>query len=245
MERDQNLNSRYPTNIYGRKPRNMNRNYNNNDNNDNNNKNNDNNDTEKMYEKKIYRQTKAVFGGLRVDENNSSRILGYMPATPGKDKTRKGRGTGSGVGNFSTRGCKGQGQRGSAKPGFEGGQTPAYKRIPKRGFTSPHKNTIDQTKSVPLSKIINLMNTNKITNITSEQILDLCNAPFYFKSVKIIGHVGDDQILTSINIECESISSGAKQSLEKNNSRYTPYNRYNNKRNLQNPDNLNNNDNLI
>ena len=53
-----------------------------------------------------------------------------------KDKTRVGRGTGSGCGKTSGRGHKGQKSRsgGGVRPGFEGGQMPIYRRLPKRGF---------------------------------------------------------------------------------------------------------------
>lgn len=53
-----------------------------------------------------------------------------------KDETRVGRGTGSGRGKTSCRGHKGQNARsgGGVRPGFEGGQMPIYRRLPKRGF---------------------------------------------------------------------------------------------------------------
>lgn len=54
-----------------------------------------------------------------------------------KANKRRGRGNGSGHGNFSGRGCKGQRARAGGKytmPGFEGGQTPFWKKLPKRGF---------------------------------------------------------------------------------------------------------------
>lgn len=53
-------------------------------------------------------------------------------------KKRVGRGTGSGMGKTSTRGHKGQNARsgGGVRPAFEGGQTPLFKRLPKRGFTN-------------------------------------------------------------------------------------------------------------
>ncbi|MBR2774158.1 MAG: 50S ribosomal protein L15 [Selenomonadaceae bacterium] len=53
-----------------------------------------------------------------------------------KDKTRLGRGTGSGCGKTSGKGHKGQKARsgGGVRPGFEGGQMPIYRRLPKRGF---------------------------------------------------------------------------------------------------------------
>jgi len=62
-----------------------------------------------------------------------------------KEKKRVGRGIGSGLGKTSGRGHKGQKARsGGAKPvWFEGGQTPLYRRIPKRGFNNPFSKTYD------------------------------------------------------------------------------------------------------
>jgi large subunit ribosomal protein L15 len=61
-----------------------------------------------------------------------------LKANPGsrKRRTRVGRGIGSGLGKTSGRGILGQGSRsgGSVRPGFEGGQNPIYRRLPKRGF---------------------------------------------------------------------------------------------------------------
>jgi len=56
---------------------------------------------------------------------------------------RKGRGQGSGLGRYAGRGVKGQRARksGNVRPGFEGGQMPLIRRIPKRGFTNPFKET--------------------------------------------------------------------------------------------------------
>lgn len=53
-------------------------------------------------------------------------------------KKRVGRGIGSGIGKTATRGTKGQNARtsGGVRPGYEGGQTPLFKRLPKRGFTN-------------------------------------------------------------------------------------------------------------
>ena len=53
-----------------------------------------------------------------------------------KKKTRKGRGVGSGLGKTAGRGQKGQYARNGIKRGFEGGQTPLARRLPKRGFTN-------------------------------------------------------------------------------------------------------------
>ena len=60
------------------------------------------------------------------------------PATNNKTRTRVGRGVGSGLGKTSGRGHKGQKARsgGGVRRGFEGGQTPLYRRLPKRGFSN-------------------------------------------------------------------------------------------------------------
>lgn len=64
--------------------------------------------------------------------------LNDLQDSPGrrKQKTRKGRGIGSGKGKTAGRGHKGQKARGTHKCGFEGGQTPLRRRLPKRGFTN-------------------------------------------------------------------------------------------------------------
>jgi large subunit ribosomal protein L15 len=69
--------------------------------------------------------------------------LSDLRPAPGSNKKRKrvGRGDGSGHGKTSCRGHKGQGSRsgGNTKPGFEGGQMPLQRRVPKRGFRNPFK----------------------------------------------------------------------------------------------------------
>ena len=65
------------------------------------------------------------------------------PAQENKKRTRVGRGIGSGLGKTSGRGHKGQKARtgGGVRRGFEGGQKPLYRRLPKRGFTNIHAKT--------------------------------------------------------------------------------------------------------
>ncbi|MCF8091608.1 MAG: 50S ribosomal protein L15 [Desulfotignum sp.] len=69
-----------------------------------------------------------------------------LAPAPGSRKNRKrvGRGPGSGMGKTSTRGHKGLKARsgGNVRPGFEGGQMPIYRRLPKRGFTNIFKTNI-------------------------------------------------------------------------------------------------------
>lgn len=68
------------------------------------------------------------------------KLHNLRPAEGGgvKPKKRVGRGTGSGLGKTSGRGHKGQNARsgGGVRPGFEGGQMPLFRRLPKRGFTN-------------------------------------------------------------------------------------------------------------
>src|SRR5206468_905535 len=63
------------------------------------------------------------------------------PVGSHRARIRKGRGPGSGIGKTAGRGGKGQTARagGQTRPGFEGGQMPLIRRIPKRGFTNPFK----------------------------------------------------------------------------------------------------------
>src|SRR4051812_38128046 len=76
-----------------------------------------------------------------------SVTLGNLEAPVGsrKERVRRGRGIGSGLGKTAGRGGKGQTARaGKGRPrGFEGGQTPLARRIPKFGFTSPFKRDFD------------------------------------------------------------------------------------------------------
>ncbi|CAL5425389.1 unnamed protein product [Camellia sinensis] len=65
-----------------------------------------------------------------------------------KQKTRKGRGIGSGKGKTAGRGHKGQKARGTMKFGFEGGQTPLRRRMPKRGFKNPFSLTFQDAGAI-------------------------------------------------------------------------------------------------
>src|SRR5215831_8362847 len=73
-----------------------------------------------------------------MDLSNLSPAKGSRPA-----RKRVGRGPGSGLGKTSGRGHKGKGARsgGNTAPGFEGGQMPLQRRLPKRGFHNPFPNT--------------------------------------------------------------------------------------------------------
>ena len=83
---------------------------------------------------------------MKIDE--------IKPATTAKTRTRVGRGVGSGLGKTSGRGHKGQKARsgGGVRRGFEGGQTPLYRRLPKRGFTNIHAKTYTEVTLTMLNK---------------------------------------------------------------------------------------------
>ena len=98
------------------------------------------------------------------------------PAQVNTKRTRVGRGVGSGIGKTSGRGHKGQKARsgGGVRRGFEGGQTPLYRRLPKRGFTNIHaKNYTEVT--------LTMLNKSEASEVTAESLL----------SEGIIGKVND------------------------------------------------------
>ncbi len=83
--------------------------------------------------------------------------LSNLKPAPGARQVRRrvGRGPGSGLGKTSGKGHKGHKARtgGSTNPGFEGGQMPLYRRLPKRGFTNPFKVTYQAVNLRDLDKV--------------------------------------------------------------------------------------------
>ena len=94
-------------------------------------------------------------------------LLGEVKASTEKvERRRVGRGMGSGLGKTSGRGHKGQKARsgGGVRRGFEGGQTPLYRRLPKRGFTNIHAKTYTEVT-------LNMLNKSEATEVTAESLL--------------------------------------------------------------------------
>ena len=110
--------------------------------------------------------------------------LHNLPAPKGahKEPKRKGRGPGSGLGKTAGRGEKGQRARagGGTRPGFEGGQMPLVRRVPKRGFTNPFR--------VP-AQVVNVRDLGKVEGetITPAVLADLGLVGSAGKPVKILG----------------------------------------------------------
>ena len=93
--------------------------------------------------------------------------LGEVKASTEKvERRRVGRGMGSGLGKTSGRGHKGQKARsgGGVRRGFEGGQTPLYRRLPKRGFTNIHAKTYTEVT-------LSMLNKSEATEVTAESLL--------------------------------------------------------------------------
>ena len=125
-----------------------------------------------------------------------------------KKVTRKrvGRGTGSGLGKTSGRGHKGQKARtgGGVRRGFEGGQTPLYRKLPKRGFTNIHaKKYVEVT--------LNMLNKSKAKEVTAETLLE---EGIITKINDGIVVLGTGNIEKSLSIKAARFTKGAKDKIE-------------------------------
>lgn len=109
-----------------------------------------------------------------------------------KNRKRVGRGPGSGHGKTSCRGHKGQKARsgGSIRPGFEGGQMPLHRRLPKRGFTNIFK------KQYALIQVRDLMTFEKGSVIDAGALLESGIVTKLLDGVKLLGNGDIDRPLT-------------------------------------------------
>ena len=128
------------------------------------------------------------------------------PAQKNKTRTRVGRGIGSGLGKTSGRGHKGQKARagGGVRRGFEGGQTPLYRRLPKRGFTNIHAKTYTEVT-------LKMLNLSKATDVTAETLLE----------EGIIGKINDGIVILAtgklekkLNVKAKRFTAKAKEEIE-------------------------------
>ena len=142
---------------------------------------------------------------------NLSEIKDNKNAT--RNRKRLGRGIGSGTGKTSGKGHKGQKARsGVSIKGFEGGQMPIHRRLPKRGFTNINRKPFTVLN---FSRIENLINENKIDPkkiINSQTLLDLGVVKSLKSRIKLLAK---GEIKTKINIEVSAASTSAKESVEK------------------------------
>ena len=119
-----------------------------------------------------------------------------------------GRGIGSGVGKTSGRGHKGQKARsgGGVRPGFEGGQMPLYRRLPKRGFTN-----IFATKYVTVNVEV-LDKFNDGDEVTAESLLEKGIISKTLDGVKILGR---GEVTKKLTVKVAKGSESAKEKIEK------------------------------
>lgn len=122
-------------------------------------------------------------------------------------KKRLGRGTSSGVGRTSGRGTKGQNSRtgGGVRLGFEGGQTPLFKRLPKRGFTNHFR--VEYA-------VINVSELNtyaESTVVTPELLLKDGKIKSVEKGIKVLGN---GSLNVKLTVQAHKFSSSAKSIIE-------------------------------
>lgn len=137
--------------------------------------------------------------------------LNSLKPNEGATFTRKrvGRGVGSGTGKTSGRGEKGQNARsgGGVRPGFEGGQLPLFRRIPKRGFSN--------AKFKTRYAVINLSDLNKFkegSTITPELLKEMGLVKKQLDGIKVLGKGKLDKKLT---VKATKFSLTAKEQIEK------------------------------
>ncbi|MDG1466913.1 MAG: 50S ribosomal protein L15 [Alphaproteobacteria bacterium] len=130
-----------------------------------------------------------------------------------KDRKRIGRGIGSGTGKTSGKGHKGQKARsGVAVKGFEGGQMPIHRRLPKRGFTNINRVPFVELNLDNIEKLIVNKKINNQKAINSEYLLELGLIKKITSKVKLLAK---GEIKSKINIEVSAVSSKARELVEK------------------------------
>ena len=126
-----------------------------------------------------------------------------------KNRKRIGRGPGSGTGKTSGKGHKGQNARsgGGVRPGFEGGQLPLFRRLPKRGFS----NAMFKTEYA----VINLSDLNKFEDgaiVTPELLKEMGLVKNQLDGIKVLGNGTLEKKLT---VKAHKFSSRALEQIEK------------------------------
>jgi large subunit ribosomal protein L15 len=124
-----------------------------------------------------------------------------------KDRKRRGRGTATGQGKTGGRGQKGQKSRsgGGVRPGFEGGQMPLYRRLPKRGFHNPFK------KEWTVVNVDELNKFDENTVVTPELLLETGIIKKVVYGVKILG---DGELQKKITVQAHKFTQTAIEKIE-------------------------------
>ena len=134
--------------------------------------------------------------------------LSTLSPAKGSHRSRKrlGRGPGSGLGKTAGKGNKGHKARtgGGTNPGFEGGQMPMFRRLPKRGFTNPYK---DRAQTVNLRQLTKL----SVTELTPETLYAAGLVGRVHAPIKLLGTGDADRAYT---VKGVSISAQARAKIE-------------------------------
>ncbi len=135
--------------------------------------------------------------------------LNTLSPAPGarKDAKRVGRGIGSGLGKTAGRGHKGQKSRsgGRVRPGFEGGQMPLQKRLPKYGFTSRISRTTAQVRLSELNAV-----EGDIVDLAALKSADLVNENIARVRVFLSG-----ELTKPVTVKGLAVTKGAREAIEK------------------------------
>ena len=130
-----------------------------------------------------------------------------------KSRKRIGRGIGSGTGKTSGKGHKGQKSRsGVSIKGFEGGQMPIHRRLPKRGFTNINRINYTELNLDNIQKLVDGKKIDPKKIISYKTLFDLGLVKSKKAKIKLLGK-GD--IKVKIDIEVSAFSKSAKDSVEK------------------------------
>ena len=122
------------------------------------------------------------------------------------DNFRRGRGHGSGNGKTAGKGHKGQKARsGAPRPGFEGGQMPLYRRLPKRGFTNRN------SKDIVAINISELERFRSGSTVTIEKMVESGLIKNTRDGVKILGN---GEFTKKLNVQANAFSASAKEKIE-------------------------------
>ena len=124
-----------------------------------------------------------------------------------KPAWRKGRGPGSGNGKTAGKGHKGQNARsgGGVRPGFEGGQIPLYRKLPKRGFNN---------KFAKHYAIVNVSDLNKFNDGDVINLAALMDAGLVTKALDGLKVLGNGEITKKLTVEAKIFSATAKEKIE-------------------------------
>lgn len=124
-----------------------------------------------------------------------------------KNRKRIGRGTGSGTGTTAGRGSNGQNSRsgGGVRPGFEGGQMPLFRRIPKRGFKN--RNKVEWT-------IVNIETLNTFENGTEITPALLLETGIIKKTNDGVKILGNGELTKKLNIKANKFTKSALEKIE-------------------------------